>query len=153
MKKTLILITIFSFMSALTASSSYAMRHGGGHGHMGNNPNGCFNNLTPEEQTALKTEKTNFFKETRALRTDIFNKKMEMEQEFTNENPDSEKISSLRKEIFSLGKKLSEKRAKHFERINEILPGYSDCGMSFGAKHHKFRGNGGCKGFMGASYN
>lgn len=155
MKKTLSIITITGFLSILVIASAYAMRPGMGHGNMGDGAYGCFNSLTPEEQSALKAEKTKFFNETRELRTEIFNKRMALEQEFTNETPDSDKIKNLRTEIFSLKKDMAEKRQAHMERLNEIIPGFADCGfgMNPGPKHHKFKGNGGCRGFMGAAYN
>ncbi|MDY0362750.1 MAG: periplasmic heavy metal sensor [Desulforegulaceae bacterium] len=153
MKKTLIIMTITGLMTAIITSSSFAMRHGGGQGYMGKKSYDCFNNLTAEEQTALKAEKIKFFKETKTLRTQIFNKKMDLEQEFMNENIDSQKVKNLRSEIFTLGNELSEKRIAHLERINEIIPGFNDCRMLDGHRHHKFRGNGGCREFMGVSYN
>lgn len=153
MKQKISIIAIAGFLSLIVISSAYSMGPRMGKGQMCDNPYSCFNNLTQEEQIALKAEKSKFFNETKALRTEIFNKKMALEQEFANENTNAEKVKSLRTEIFNLGKQMSEKRLAHMERINEIVPGYADCRMAPGKRHHKFKGNGGCGGFMGVSYN
>ncbi|MDY0133253.1 MAG: periplasmic heavy metal sensor [Desulforegulaceae bacterium] len=148
MKKTLSILSITIFISVILISSASAMRVG--QGNLGKGGYHCFNNLTPEEQSLIKTERANFFNQTKGLRTDIFNKKMELEQEFASETIDTAKVKTLRSEIFSLRQSMAEKRQAHLEKINEIIPGYSNCGFgpNQGKKHYKSKGIGGCRGFI-----
>jgi mannose/fructose/N-acetylgalactosamine-specific phosphotransferase system component IID len=115
MKKTLSLITITTFLSVIAIASAYAMNPKIRHANMSSGNYGCLNNLTPEEQTALKAQKAKYFNETKNLRTEIFNKQLAVEEEFNNSSPDSDKIKNLRNQIFELKQKMAQKRHAHME--------------------------------------
>jgi|GEM_PF-6838623 Spy/CpxP family protein refolding chaperone len=144
MNKLVLGITAFCLISASAFSAAYAMRGGvPGYGHgMSQNPGQCMNGLTQQEQQSVMDEKNRFLDETRPIRKEIFEKRMTLEKEIVKKNSDQSKITQLRQEIYSLRKDIQSKRNAHMEKMNEIIPGFSDFG------YHNWRQNGQGRGFM-----
>ena len=106
-------------------------------------------NLTAEEENAVRAEKNNFFNDTKELRSQIFNKRMDLDSALNQESPEASKVTKLRKDLYSLQQTMREKHRRHLEKLNEIVPGFA---QNYRGKHHNFKGNGECQKYMGTSW-
>ena len=151
MKKLLVIIAVFALVGIGTTAfagwgrGSYGpMMHGRGWGAYGTE------RLSEEELKKLEAANEAFFKETEALRRNIYEKELALRSEMIKENPDPKKAADLQKEISDLESQFDQKRLERRLEMQKINPyagqGYMGRGgMGPGYMH---RGNMG-RGYMG----
>lgn len=99
--------------------------HGyGHHGYGGGNGPGCIygDDLTKEEIEKLKAEQEGFDTGTRKLRQEIYRKKLALESEFAQEDPDAKKALAIQKEISDLKAQIDQKRVDYMIKTRKIAP-------------------------------
>jgi len=111
------------------------MGYGGGHmmgyggGHMmgyGYGPQmrgfGYGANLSAEQAAKLDQVREKFFKETRALREEMDEKRFALRREFNKDDPDSAKVAKLQKELSQLEGEFDQKAVQHRLEMRQLLP-------------------------------
>lgn len=95
-------------------------------------------NLTQDQTAKINNLRSEFFKDTVSLRSDVYAKKLELNNLLLEQVPDHEKAKKIQDELFDLKKKLAQKRlqcqieAKKIltpEQIAQLPPG---CNFGFG---------------------
>ena len=85
-------------------------------------------------------------KETQELRSNLFEKERELQEEFSKEEPDASKASRLQKEISELQAQFDQKRIDHMVEMRKLAPkagrGYMRGGPMMG---YGPRGGGYCR--------
>jgi len=150
-KKVFILGTILF----LTGFAAYAFAHGsgynmgggyhrGGYGmmngyHMGGH---MWNDLSVEDQQMMHDQMNKFFSETQEVRTEYYQKRVELNKEYSKPEKDQAKIDTLEKELFDLSSKIEKKRFDHKREMQKLFsdkaPGFN---YGMGMRGH---GYGGC---------
>lgn len=96
----------------------HQMHHGGyggpGFGYRGE--------LSEEDAIKLEKERTNFFEATKDLRSNLYQKGLELRSELAKESPDAKKAAALQKEISELKAEWGQKRLAHFFNLRNIIP-------------------------------
>lgn len=105
--------------------------HGGGYGSSGW---GAYNNLSEEDIRKLEEERKAFFEDTKDLRRQVYQKRLELASEMAKPNPEAARAAALQKEISGTRAQLAQKRLDHLFRVRKINP---DLGMGFGGGGHK----------------
>lgn len=104
---------------ALNAFAHGPMGWGGGWGHPGpgwhhrseyGSGSGYDDQLSKEDYRQFEQSREAFLKETENLRTDLFEKERELQNELAKAEPDVSKASGLQKEISGLQARLDQKR-------------------------------------------
>ena len=111
------------------------MHHGPGWHHGGYGGAGweAFNNLSEEETRKLEEEHKAFIEDTKDLRRQAYQKRLELASEMAKQNPDPAKAAAIQKEISATSSQLAQKHLDHLFRVRKINP---DLGMGFGSGHH-----------------
>ena len=124
--------------------------YGGGwhHGGYGAHGWGVFNDLSEEEIKKLEEERKAFFEETKDLRREVYQKRLELASELAKQNPDVARASDIQKAISDTKARLAQKRLDHLFRVRKINPdlamGFGGGGhMGFGMMHSGMMGPGG----------
>jgi len=126
---------------------------GPGGGQRGFGPGGYQNNLSDEQIDKLNQERQAFFEDTREVRGDIHQKKLELRSEMAKKDPDAKKAVSLQKEISELKGQFAQKRIEHRLKMQKEYPDlFADRGFGQGRGHGKGRGFGKGRGGMGQGY-
>lgn len=136
-RETLIILTVVSFLGfGAYVSANWGMGPGmmGGWGnydrgwhHGGWNNHGygpMTGNMSDDELAQINRERSEFFKATENLRQDLYAKQLELRSEFTKENPDPKKASSLQNDISKLQAQLDQKRIYHMIKMKTINPNF-----------------------------
>ena len=113
------------------------MGYGPGSGDCGR---GYRSDLSEEELAKLDEERSAFFENTKSLKRNMYQKRLELRSELAKENPDAGKASSLQKEISDLGSQFDQKRLDHMLRMKKIHP---DAGSKMMRSRHRNRASGG----------
>jgi hypothetical protein len=100
--------------------------HQGGYGASGW---GAFSNLSEEDIKALDEERKTFFEDTKDLRRDVYQKRLELASEMAKQKPDAARAAAIQKEISDTKAQLAQKHLDHLFRVRKINP---DLGMRFG---------------------
>jgi zinc resistance-associated protein len=101
-------------------------------GYWGNGPGygRDYGNLTPDQQSRLKSLDRKYNDETRALQDQIWTKSEELDTVLNSATPDIEKAKTLQKEISNLRASLDEKAFNYEIEARKIAPdqrlGYAD---------------------------
>jgi zinc resistance-associated protein len=118
-------------------------RHGSGmgYGHRGYRDDNRSDrdyegDLTRDEIRQLEEAHEAFYKDTKELRDNIYDKEVDLSRELDGENPDKQKAAKLQKEISELRSNLDQKRLDHQIETRKIAPkagrgwmrGYGDRG-------------------------
>ena len=124
--------------------------HHGGYGGAGWR---AFDNMSEEDIRKLETEHTAFLEDTKDLRRQAYQKRLELASEMAKQNPDAARAAAILKEISDTRARLAQKHLDHLFRVRKINP---DLGMGFmggghwgpGMMHPGMMGGGG-PGFGG----
>ncbi len=134
--KLLILSTLlFIFALGSYAYAGYGCPgRGAGNGKAGHGcpVSGDQNSLSDEDYESLQTLKKNYFEDTKELRESISEKQEELNSEFEASAPDTDKITTVQKEISALRAKLDEKYILFKLEAKKIVP---EIGTGRGYKH------------------
>jgi Spy/CpxP family protein refolding chaperone len=112
----LLVLAVVGFIGFPAASYADWGRGGGcpmagaGYGPRGFAGPGYGSDLTDEEITALQKERNAFLEQTRELRENIYQKRLELRAELAKQNPDPKKAAELQKEVSGLDSQLDQKR-------------------------------------------
>jgi Spy/CpxP family protein refolding chaperone len=128
-----IVITVVSV--AVIGFSVNAFAHGGmgygdGWGHHGPGwhhrgaygPGYNADSMTQEEFELFQSKREAFLKDTEALRTNLYDKERELQNELAKTEPDVKKASGLQKEISELRADLDQKRISHRIEMRKLNP-------------------------------
>jgi hypothetical protein len=125
-----VVIAAFWVLGGLTSAD-----RGMGYGHHGwmhgVNPGwggGSFGDLNEDDIKKMDEERRNFFEATKALRQQVYQKRLALASELAKQIPDAVKAAALLKEISDVKAQLAQKHLDHFLRIRKINP---DFGMGF----------------------
>ena len=122
-------------------------RHHGGYGHHGWE---AYNDLSQEDIQKLEEERNAFFEETKDLRREVYQKRLELASEMAKKSPDAAKAAAIQKAISDTKAQLAQKRLDHLFRVRKINP---DLGMGFGGGRRGFdMMHGGMMGYGGPGY-
>ena len=120
--------------------------HGQGRHHRGDYGPGYDDQMSKDEYKQLEQKRAAFFKETLALRANLYEKERELQKELAKNDPDAAKASVLQKEISELQTQFDKKRIDHMVEIRELTPnagrGYLNGGPMMGCGA---RGGGYCR--------
>ncbi len=78
--------------------------------------------LSAEELKQLEEARAGFFDATRELRSNLRQKRLELESELAKAEPDSAKASALQKEISDLQAQFDQKRIEHRINMEKLFP-------------------------------
>ena len=110
--------------------------HGQGWHHQGEYGPGYDDQLTKEEYSQFDQKREAFFKETQELRSNLFEKERELQNELAKDEPDASKASRLQKEISELQAQFDQKRIDHMIEMRKLNPnidrGYMQGGPMMG---------------------
>lgn len=79
-------------------------------------------NLSDEDQKALDKERQAFFNETKDLRQDMVQKRLELQSELAKKIPDAQKAATLQKDISQFKEELDQKRLDFILKMKKINP-------------------------------
>ena len=133
------LITIMATGASADRGRDYGYRgqkhHGPGwhHGSYGPSGWGAFNNLSEEDITKLEEEHKAFIDDTKDLRREVYQKRLELASEMAKQNPETARASTIVKTISETKAQLAQKHLDHLFRIRKINP---DLAMGFRGRHH-----------------
>ena len=94
---------------------------GMGYGHRGG-CSGYTGELSEEDITALNKERQAFFDDTRDLRQDMYQKRLELQSELAKKNPDAQKAAALQKDIANFTEEFDQKRLDFILKMKKINP-------------------------------
>jgi len=147
--KTIIILAIVGVVGFAATSFAGWGRGGGGNcwgqgsgwAQRGSGPAGYQSNLSDEEIDKLNQERQAFFEDTREVRGDIYQKKLELRSELAKKDPDAKKAVNLQKEISEFKGQLAQKRVEHRIKMQKQYPDlFADRGFGQGRGHGKGRG-------------
>ncbi len=142
-----VIITIVSIAVLGIGISAFAhggMGWGGGWGHhrggmycQGDEDNGNMSRMSPETYKQFEQNREAFFNETRDIRTSLFEKERELQNELVKDEPDVAQASRLQKEISDLQSQFDQKRIEHMVEMRKLNPnagrGYNSGGRMMGS--------------------
>ncbi len=144
------------------------MHHGPGwhHGGYGGAGWGAVDNLSEEDAKKLEEERQAFFEETKDLRREVYQKRLELASEMAKQNPDAARAAAIQKDISVTQAQLAQMHLDHIFRVRKINPdlamgfpggGHMDRGMMYpgmmGPGGYGYRGNPDCPyGAFGGGY-
>ncbi len=128
-------LIIFGTILIFTGFTAYAFAHsgkyhmGGGYGsgmmngyHMGGGGH-MWDDLSVKDQQKMHDQMNEFFSSTQELRKQYYQKRVELNQEYSKSEKDQAQIDTLEKELFDLSSQIEKSR---FEHMNETQKLYSD---------------------------
>ena len=139
-KKTMVLASIL-LITAVIGTQAFAQMGRGrnnmrnntraGYGnHMGNGymmgggymmGNGCMmNNLSVEDQQKMLDQMNKFFNSTKTLRGEIYQTRLELNQEIAKKDVDETKVADLQKELIDLFAKFNKARYDHMSAMQKL---------------------------------
>jgi Spy/CpxP family protein refolding chaperone len=136
------------------------------HGGSGAPGWGAFSDLSEEDVQKLEEERKVFFEDTKDLRREAYQKRLELASEMAKQNPDAARAAVIQKEISDAKARLAQKHLDHIFRVRKINPdlamgyrggGHMDHDMMhsgmMGQGGYGYRGNPDCPygGFRGGS--
>jgi zinc resistance-associated protein len=141
--KILLITAVLTILMAAGASADMGrgyrdrgqMHHGSGWHLGGNGPSewGAFGDLSEEDMKKLEEERKAFFEDTKDLRREVYQKRLELASEMARKNPDATKAAAVQKAISDTKARLAQKHLDHLFRVRKINP---DLGMRFGGGGH-----------------
>jgi len=78
--------------------------------------------LTQEQADRLEAARESFYRETRDLRNQIYDRSEQIHREFSKENPDRSRVQDLQKELSQLESELAQKRLDYQLKTRDIAP-------------------------------
>ena len=145
--KIMLIAAFFTIVLAAGASADMGRGYGaGGQMHQGPgwNQGGCggagwgaSGNLSEEDIKKLEEERKAVIEDTKDLRRQVYQKRLELASEMAKQNPDTARAAAIQKEISDTKAQLAQKRLDHMFRVRKINP---DLGMGFGGGGHMGQG-------------
>jgi Spy/CpxP family protein refolding chaperone len=123
---------------------------GGGYGQYGYNCAAAFDKLSDEQIDRLNQMRTQYFDDTRDLREQIHQKRLELRSELAKENPDKSRALDLQKAVSGLRSDMDQKRLEQRLELKKEFPELAENG--FGGGYGKGRGWGMRQGGSGRGY-
>ena len=123
---------------------------GGGYGQGGYNCPGVFDELSDEQSERLNQLRTEFYEDTRGLKDQIRQKRLELQSELAKESPDETKSFKLQKEVSELRNTMAQKRLEQRLELKKEFPDLAVGG--FGRGSGKGRGWGMMQDGQGRGY-
>ena len=133
LKKTL----LFAVILLIASLSVYAFAHSGrnhmrgfsgmGYGnHMGYGMNyyrggHMLDSLSIDDQAKMQEQMNAFFSDTKEIREKKYNKRLELNQEYSKSEVDNEKIKRLQSELFDLSSQFEKQRFEHRATMQELF--------------------------------
>lgn len=116
---------IFGIVALITGFAVYAFAYGPGYGMMNGYSMGggghMWNNLSVEDQQKMQDQMNNFFSQTQELRNQHYQKRVELNQEYSKPEKDQATINTLEKELFDLSTQIEKKRFDHMNKVQELF--------------------------------
>lgn len=97
------------------------MRGYGGH-MMGPGYRSAYGDLDKGDYEKLEKAREKFFDQTRDLRRELDEKRFALEKEWSQENPDTDKIKALQSDISALRSELDAKAMEHELEVRKMMP-------------------------------
>jgi len=150
--KILFMAAVLTIFMAAGASADmgrgYGHRGQMHHGGFGPSGWGALGDLSEEDIKKLEEERKAFFEDTKDLRREVYQKRLELASEMAKQNPDPTRASAIQKEISDTLARLAQKHLDHLFRVRKINPdlgiGVGGGGhMGFGMMHSEMMGKGG----------
>lgn len=105
----------------------------GGGGHM-------WNDLSVEDQQKMQDQMNAFFSSTKELRGQYYQKRVELNQEYSKSEKNTAKIETLEKELFDLSSQIEKERFDHMNKVQKLFADKAP-GNNYGMRGN---GYGGC---------
>ena len=121
----------------------HMMGYGYGYGPQARGQN-AWGNLSEEQTAQLERARERFFNQTRKLRNAIDDKKLDMRNELTKQDPDQGKVTRLQNQISELQAQLDQKAVAHQLEVRKLLPENYD-GLEYGRPGARGYGGGYCR--------
>ena len=96
--------------------------HRGGMQYQGGYGNGNVDQMNPESYKQFEQKREAFFSETQDIRTSLFEKERELQNELAKDEPDMAQASQLQKEISDLQSQFDQKRIEHMVEMRKLNP-------------------------------
>ena len=138
---------------AMTVSASADKGRGYGYrGHMHHDGYSCqgwgaSTDLSEEDIQKLEEERKAYVEETKDLRREVYQKRLELASEMAKQNPDPAKAAAIQKDISDTQAQLDQKHLDHLFRVRKINPdlamGFGGNPMGYGMMHSGMMGPGG----------
>nr|WP_320014405.1 periplasmic heavy metal sensor [uncultured Desulfobacter sp.] len=135
-----ILLTCFTAY-AFAHSGSYHRSNGHGYGMMDSHHRGgdgmmdgyhmgghMWNDLSVEDKQKMHDQMNKFFSATQKLKSEFYQKRVELNQEYLKSEKDQAKIDALEKELFDLSSKIEK---KHFDHTREMQKRFANKAPDF----------------------
>ncbi|RLC11556.1 MAG: hypothetical protein DRI24_18640 [Deltaproteobacteria bacterium] len=97
-------------------------QHRGNMHYQGAYGNGPVGQMNPEEYKQFEQKREAFFKETQDIRTSLFEKERELQNELAKDEPDVAQASRLQKEISDLQSQFDQKRIENMVEMRKLNP-------------------------------
>jgi Spy/CpxP family protein refolding chaperone len=94
--------------------------HGQGWHHRGDYGPGYDDQMSKEQYQQFEQKREAFFKDTRDLRANLYEKERELQNELAKDEPDAANASGLQKEISELQAQLDQKRIDHMIEMRKL---------------------------------
>jgi zinc resistance-associated protein len=141
----IIIASIAVLAIGINAFAHGGMGWGGGWGHhrggmqyQGGYGNGNADQMSPETTKQFEQKREAFFSETQDIRTSLFEKERDLQNELAKSEPDVSKASRLQKEISDLQSQFDQKRIEHMVDMRKLNPnagqGYRSGGPMMGSR-------------------
>ncbi len=85
-----------------------------------------YGNLSDETRAKIDAARDKFFDETRTLRRDLDDKAYELNREMDKENPDTQKVADLQKQLSKLQSDYDQKSVQFRLQMRKLLPDDDD---------------------------
>ena len=96
--------------------------HQGGMHYQGGYGSRYNQDLSNEDYKQFEQKREVFFNETQELRSNLYEKERDLQNELIKENPNAAKASSIQKEISELQSQLDQKRVDHMVEMRRLNP-------------------------------
>jgi hypothetical protein len=128
-KRTTLVITV---VMALALVGGFALAHDPGEKKGYGDPGagrGWTSNLSPEQQERLRAQEQKFYEDTARLRTELYQRRLELQGLIVDPQADPETIKAKQRELFDLERQFQERALDHRLAVREVLPeGYAGGG-------------------------
>ena len=80
-----------------------------------------WNDLSVKDQQIMHDHMNKFFSETQGLRSEYYQKRVELNKEYSKPDKDQAKIDTLEKELFDLSSKIEKKCFDHTREMQKLF--------------------------------
>ena len=96
--------------------------HRGGMHYQGGYGNGNSDQMSPEAYKQFEQKRDAFFNATQDIRTNLFEKERDLQNELAKDEPDMAQASRIQKEISDLQAQFDQKRIEHMVEMRKLNP-------------------------------